>query len=184
MIFVLKNIKCTFVLNTLSSTLLSKFEKKRYYLILRINQSIVLTIYPSSLNRVHATGIKDMDNFCSIKSLFRTCQTKIKDIVVDNTYWLKKPYTINRFSEFASFCKENRENMDITIDLSSFALNADGYLNSIYIKNSHATGTVIIHRRCIAILGAKCSKSVEILSSKVDHLLKRYELFLSEDSSD
>ena len=176
--FELRNIKCTFVLNRLSRKLLSKFEKKKYNLILRLKQTIILTIYPSSSNRVHATGIRTMSNLQDIKTLFKACQTRIEDIVVDNSYWLKKPHIIDRFSEFASFCESIKKCEFTKIDLTSFALNADGYLNSIYLKHKNATGIAIIHRKCIALLGAKSSESVKLLTSKVENLVKEFGLFL------
>ena len=173
--FELRNIKCTFLLNTLSDLLLSKFEKSRYNLILRLEQSVILTVYPSSSNRVHATGIKNMRNLLAIKSLFHSTRIKIRDIVVDNTYWIRKPHIIDRFHEFASFCERYRESgEDIDLDMSNFALNGDGYLNTIYLKHRKASGTVIIHRKCISILGAKNSSSVLLLSDKVNHLFKKY----------
>ena len=178
----LRNIKCTFVVDTLSSLFLSKFDKRKHNRILRMKQSIILTIYPSSSNRVHATGIKNKGNVIAIKSLFRACHIKIRDIVVNNSYWLKKPHIIVKFSEFGSFCENIKEKGDIDIDLTSFALNADGYLNSIYLTHKEASGTVIIHRKCIAILGAKSTTSVRLLSSKVENLVDRYDLFMKKEN--
>ena len=174
----LRNIKCTFVVDTLSSLFLSKFDKRKHNRILRMKQSIILTIYPSSSNRVHATGIKNMNNLRSIKSLFKICNITIQDIRIDNTYWLNKPHEIVNFTEFALFCQKNKKNMDIDIDLTSFAMNADGYLNSIYLKHKKANGTVIIHRKCIALLGAKNFASVKLLTKKAEVLFQQYNLFL------
>ena len=179
MVFELRNIKCTYVLNRLSTMLLSKFEQRRYNLILRMEQTIILTIYPSSFNRVHATGIKSMSDVMAIKSLFKTCQIKIRDVVVDNTYWLKKPHIIKRFSEFAAFC-DSGDNGNIKIDMTSYGMNGDGYFNAIYLKHREASGTVIIHRKCIAILGAKSSTSVRLLTTKVHNLITKYDSFLKK----
>lgn len=179
----LRNIKCTFVLDTLSPLLISKFDKRKHNLILRLDQSIILTIYPSSSNKVHATGIKNKSNLRSIKSLFKFCQIKIQNIRIDNTYWLKKPHEIEKFTEFALFCQKNKNNMDVDIDLTSFALNADGYLNSIYLKHKEVGGTVIIHRKCITLLGAKNYTSVKLLTNKAELLFQQYTIFLKTKSS-
>ena len=95
--------------------------------------------------------------------------------MVDNTYWIKKPHIIERFHEFASFCERYREKrQDVDLDLSNFALNGDGFLNSIYLRHRKASGTVIIHRKCISILGAKNASSVLLLTDKVNTLLEQY----------
>ena len=70
--------------------------------------------------------------------------------------------------EFAFFCQKNKKNMDVDVNLTSFALNADGYLNSIYLKHKKASGTVIIHRKCVALLGAKNYTSVNLLTNKAE----------------
>ena len=47
----LRNIKCVIELDEISPKLLSKFEQRKQNNILRLKQTIVLTIYPSSYNR-------------------------------------------------------------------------------------------------------------------------------------
>ena len=144
-------------------------------LILRLHESIVLTIYKSSIDRVHATGIKHMKCIQMIKQLFQMCQIKVKRLVINNSYWLKKPIRIRRFSEFASFCKRVQKKGKLQFDVSNFALNSDGFLNSIYMRHPEASGTIIIHRKSVTLLGAKCSKSVKLLSSELHDILKQYE---------
>ena len=181
--FELRNIKCTIVLNKLTPQLLSKFEKKRNNLIQRVGQSIVLTVYPSSTNRVHATGVKNKKDLRIIKKSFTSNHAKIKHIKIDNTYWLKKPNVINSFHEFAQFCRENRANVDIEIDLSNFAMNPQ-YPNAIYLRHKMASGTVIIHRKCIAMLGAKSDKCVKLLIDRVESLLNCYNCFQRDEKGE
>ena len=101
----LRNIKCVIELDKISPKLLSKFEQRKQNNILRLKQTIVLTIYRSSYNRIHVTGIKNTKDFQLIKLFFARSGTKIKEVQVNNTYWIKR-YLIERFLEFAQFCKK------------------------------------------------------------------------------
>ena len=65
-------------LDEISPKLLSKFEQRKQNNILRLKQTIVLTIYPSSYNRIHVTGIKNTKDFQLIKLFFARSGTKNK----------------------------------------------------------------------------------------------------------
>ena len=170
----LRNIKCVIELDEISPKLLSKFEQRKQNNILRLKQTIVLTIYPSSYNRIHVTGIKNTKDFQLIKLFFARSGTKIKEVQVNNTYWIKR-YLIERFLDFAQFCKKNKHLFDFNIDLNSFAMNIDGYLNAIYLRHKNATGTAVIHRKCVALLGSKTLSCIQLLANRVDLILQAYK---------
>ena len=61
------------------------------------------------------------------------------------------------------------------IDLNSFAMNIDGYLNAIYLRHKNATGTAVIHRKCVALLGSKTLSCIQLLANRVDLILQAYK---------
>ena len=169
--FELRNIKCCFVLNHLTPSLLLNFQKKGNYKIFRLDTKLVLTLYPSSKNRVHATGVKNFEDFSKIKKIFKKCGSKIRNVQINNSYWIKKPIVINKFHEFAQFCSQQRSS-NVQIDLSNFHMHP--YPNSIYLRHKLVSGTAIIFRKSVIILGAKKESCVKTLIFEVENILNRY----------
>ena len=76
---------------------------------------------------------------------------------------------------FCTILQKNKHLFDFNIDLNSFAMNIDGYLNAIYLRHKNATGTAVIHRKCVALLGSKTLSCIQLLANRVDLILQAYK---------
>lgn len=172
--FELRNVKCVLTLSMLPQNLIEQFVKRQHNLILRIRDSIILTIYPKQIERVHITGIKNINDFQLIKILFLKNYVKIRKIQINNTFWIAKPMIIPHFHKFALFCKHTYTNRYAILDLSSYGLNGDGYINVIYLRHKMCSGVGLIHRKSSSIIGAKDFQSVKMLVFEIKQLLNTY----------
>ena len=170
----LRNLKCVFAVHDSLKAICKQFQLHQKNYTFRLEKTICLTIYPSSMYKIHATGISSLIAFDLILTFFEKNNIRVQSVKVNNTFWMIKPLIIKNFNRFAQFCK--RQNTDsVTIDLSNMGLNGDGgFLNAIFLRHFGLKGTVIIHRTCSLILGPKNIDELKLLSHDLQNLISSY----------
>ena len=170
----LRNIKMVFSVDYISPEFQNLFQPYQHNLILRMSNSVILTIYLSQikLKRIHITGLKRRNQKKMLLNFFKSHGIEVNRVEINNSFFLLKNINIPEYNKFAFFCSMYKRK-GVKIDLSSFNSH-ENFLSVIYMRVLYCTGVANIHRKSVILLACRKKCCVEKLKVELGFLLTEY----------